>query len=206
VIADRLARALVRRYPRAWRERYERELLALFEDAPPTVLHVVDLAFGCLAEWGRTLRARRQPRPVLVPLACVAAVRIASMTMDACLGVAPPAWRMPLVLAWSTITWVVLVRATPAFAWGPARPRLRMSETEALVMWSAVLVIAIVTDWVDPLKVDPAEGAWQAVPASIYVPVMTFNMLTAIQSASPLNPTALRRRLHRPPPTRPLGL
>lgn len=38
--------ALLRLYPRAWRERYGDELLALLEDRPPSPLDLIDLARG----------------------------------------------------------------------------------------------------------------------------------------------------------------
>ncbi len=44
------ASALVRRYPLAWRERYEPEVLALFEDSPPGLRDVVELTRGLFVE------------------------------------------------------------------------------------------------------------------------------------------------------------
>lgn len=39
---------LLRLYPRAWRARYEVEFLALLQDRPPTLLHVIDILLGAL--------------------------------------------------------------------------------------------------------------------------------------------------------------
>jgi hypothetical protein len=47
---QRLARFLVRHYPRAWRERYEDELLALLEEDPAGVLSVLDLVRGLVRQ------------------------------------------------------------------------------------------------------------------------------------------------------------
>ena len=213
MIADRLARAVVRRYPRTWRQRYEREVLALFVDAPPTAAHVVDLARGCCAEWGRTIRARRKqrkPRPVLAPLACAVAVRILSTTMDIFWGAAPPSGRLPLELVWAALIFVVIGRATPALVWGPARPRLRMGEIEAVVVSLLVLLLAVFTDWAHPASRTSVEfddvGPASALLLSLTIPAMTFNLLSAILAASPFTPADLRRQLRRPPPSRPLGL
>jgi hypothetical protein len=46
----RIAGAIVRRYPRRWRARYEQEMLALLDQRPPTFLEVLDLARGCVSE------------------------------------------------------------------------------------------------------------------------------------------------------------
>lgn len=53
--ADRLSRALVRRYPRAWRERYADEMLALIDDTGSTWRHALDLTIGCADAWLRTI-------------------------------------------------------------------------------------------------------------------------------------------------------
>jgi hypothetical protein len=45
-----LASALVRRYPLAWRERYEPEVLALLEDSPPGLRDLLELTRGLLVE------------------------------------------------------------------------------------------------------------------------------------------------------------
>ena len=46
-----LARAIIRVYPRPWRERYADELLALVETSPPACRDLVDLFRGCVSEW-----------------------------------------------------------------------------------------------------------------------------------------------------------
>ena len=46
-----LARAIIRAYPRPWRERYASELLDLVESGPPAFGDIVDLVRGCACEW-----------------------------------------------------------------------------------------------------------------------------------------------------------
>lgn len=46
-----LARAVVRCYPLAWRERYEDEMIALLLAEPVGLMQVLDLARGCVGEW-----------------------------------------------------------------------------------------------------------------------------------------------------------
>jgi hypothetical protein len=98
-LALRLARAIVRRYPAAWRERYEAELLALIEDAPPRWRDVVDLGRGSLVERaGAVVEPAAHPtlsaavvlaaRYVLVPATMVAGAVALGMALKAALG--PP--------------------------------------------------------------------------------------------------------------------
>ena len=67
-----LARALIGRYPRAWRDRYADELLALIEDAPPRWRDLLDLWRGSLTE-----RTRSLIEPAAYPRLSVAAVILA---------------------------------------------------------------------------------------------------------------------------------
>ena len=46
-----LARAIIRVYPRPWRERYAGELRDLVETRPPKFGDIVDLVRGCACEW-----------------------------------------------------------------------------------------------------------------------------------------------------------
>jgi len=52
------ARRLLRLYPRAWRERYEEEVLALVEQTGLTAGHAFDLARGAAREWVRLPASR----------------------------------------------------------------------------------------------------------------------------------------------------
>jgi hypothetical protein len=49
----RLERRLVGLYPRAWRERYEEEFVAMLEQRAASVSDLVDVAFGVLDAWAR---------------------------------------------------------------------------------------------------------------------------------------------------------
>jgi hypothetical protein len=61
--SDRLARTLLRLYPRAWRERYGEELLALIDDAGLTWRIVADVIAGATVERVRALMVmRNRPR------------------------------------------------------------------------------------------------------------------------------------------------
>jgi len=51
----RWACSIVRRYPQAWRERYEDEVLALVEGGTVTLRDVADLARGCVIERAKAL-------------------------------------------------------------------------------------------------------------------------------------------------------
>jgi hypothetical protein len=60
-----LATWLVRRYPRAWRRRYEAEMLALLEQHHVTVLTILDLLFGMVTA-RLDPRYGRETRPMLL--------------------------------------------------------------------------------------------------------------------------------------------
>lgn len=55
MMMSHLARATVRRYPAAWRERYEDEVLALLAEAPVRWRDVIDLSRGLLIERVRSV-------------------------------------------------------------------------------------------------------------------------------------------------------
>lgn len=59
-----LSRWLVGRYPQAWRERYETEMLSLLQDSAPRARDVLDLARGLASERARAL-FEPGDRPVL---------------------------------------------------------------------------------------------------------------------------------------------
>jgi hypothetical protein len=50
-LAGRFARRLVRLYPRAWRDRYEEEFVALLEERPASIGDVFDVALGATDAW-----------------------------------------------------------------------------------------------------------------------------------------------------------
>jgi len=49
----RLVGRLVRLYPRAWRERYEEEFVAMLEQGPVSVRDLYDVALGAVDAWLR---------------------------------------------------------------------------------------------------------------------------------------------------------
>jgi hypothetical protein len=67
---DRLARALLRLYPREWRERYGDEFLGLIDETGLTWRSVVNVAAGAVAQRARALVAwrTREPDPSLAIL------------------------------------------------------------------------------------------------------------------------------------------
>jgi hypothetical protein len=66
----KIARRIVRLYPRAWRARYEDEMLALVEQSAPRWRDVGDLARGSAREW--TVMSGRTRTAVAVALALAA--------------------------------------------------------------------------------------------------------------------------------------
>ena len=58
---DRIARAIVRLYPRAWRARYRDEFCALLEAQPVTARVLIDVALGCSREWLVVVVGRPSP-------------------------------------------------------------------------------------------------------------------------------------------------
>ena len=66
----RFAASIVRLYPRAWRVRYEDEILALLDERPPTFRHVVDLASGATWEWVQTSETFRRRAALAWALVC----------------------------------------------------------------------------------------------------------------------------------------
>jgi hypothetical protein len=63
-MSKRLARQLVRLYPRVWRARYEEELVALVDSSPVTAGVVIDLMAGAGREWVRAAIGRVDAPPV----------------------------------------------------------------------------------------------------------------------------------------------
>jgi hypothetical protein len=61
----RKARQLVRLYPRAWRERYGEEFLALLEEKPASVRDLLNVALGALDAWLKPQVASERRRVVV---------------------------------------------------------------------------------------------------------------------------------------------
>lgn len=92
-LVRRCAGALVRLYPRRWRERYGEELLALIEDSGafgPAMLF--DLLCGCVRAWAATTWAGLSPKARCEWLKCAAALGAATVgnALSATLATALP--------------------------------------------------------------------------------------------------------------------
>ncbi len=74
-------RTLVRLYPRAWRERYQDEMLAMLGDAPMTMAQAADLARLGFSEWCR--------RPVVGPTIVAAIASVLAQIIGGALNAAP---------------------------------------------------------------------------------------------------------------------
>jgi hypothetical protein len=72
---------LLRLYPRAWRERYEAEMLALLEQHDVTILTRIDLLRGALDAWFLRPAAWRGARLGLIPSAFIVAQFLMGATM-----------------------------------------------------------------------------------------------------------------------------
>src|SRR5476649_2357975 len=88
--AERISRALVRRYPRAWRQRYGDEMLALIDDAGSTWKHTLDLAIGCADAWLRAATHLDSPNNRLAAFLGAVSVRLGS-AIGIHFGLIPPA-------------------------------------------------------------------------------------------------------------------
>jgi hypothetical protein len=94
--ARRVAGAIVRLYPRAWRERYEQEMLALLEARPTRTRDVVSLVVGCTREWACSRLGRT--RSTMAGFGRLAAASVLVGTVAFLVGsvvtiVAPAPWR-----------------------------------------------------------------------------------------------------------------
>jgi hypothetical protein len=89
-LAERISRTLVRRYPRAWRERYGDEMLALIDDAGSTWKHALDLAVGCVDAWLRAPTRFDSTSYWIAAFLGAVSVRVGSV-VAIYLGLIPPA-------------------------------------------------------------------------------------------------------------------
>jgi hypothetical protein len=105
----RISRALIRLYPRAWRARYEDEMLALLEDSGASMGALVDLATALTKEWiaatigRRASEATRLSAAGLRDMVLLSAIGMALMLLSLAVGAwmrrlgvqVPPASVMP---------------------------------------------------------------------------------------------------------------
>ncbi len=133
---------IVRLYPRAWRERYGDEVLALLEDRPPGPRASLDLLFGAMDAHVHHVDGR--PRTVGVPsvagvLAAVAAGLVWIVAM-AC-ALAPAATPSPVTAATLTCAAVLFVVAARSVG------RVRSWTGQAARSLSTLGVASMVIGW-----------------------------------------------------------
>ena len=122
-----LARACLRLYPSAWRDRYGDELLALFDDAGGGLGDLVDLALG-------GLRRRAEPRPGGGAMSPRVNQKVAAVAAIAALVVvSPTALFIGMNLFGLPVTWLSgiqlpggLPMGGDRFGWVPILPALAL--------------------------------------------------------------------------------
>jgi hypothetical protein len=174
----RLIRLVVRGYPRAWRERYEAEFLALIDDSPVTWRTVVDVLRSAGHEWARAAAARaRDPRVLEVgadlgrtALGAYATAWVLCalfyMVDVGGLHLAPGALRPAALVAaaGAVIQCMVVVRLPLVLAVAVARRRGWQigSGWRGLLKCAAFVTVVIVLGWLRSgwvLRLEPAFGA-----------------------------------------------
>lgn len=165
---DRVARSLVQRYPPAWRERYEDEVLALFEDSPPGWRDVAELVRGLLVERTRAL-VECTDRPMRT-LAIVAHVKIifsivfalAAMLIGSVMRLWTPSatiaevgsWLSPLLLlAIMSSRLILLIRQLPPRDFGRPLYPAWLAGTALLVFFVSIVMF----QWVAERAPTPLE-------------------------------------------------
>jgi hypothetical protein len=162
--SDRVARALLRLYPRAWRERYGAELLALIAEQGLSTSAVFDVVAAAVLERTRSLAALL--RNDLDPqTACIAPVPFRETLRESawflCLialmvgivvltGIPLPSW---MWWYFTVINWVI-------GAWVTTRPLASSSERAVLAFfWNALAVAGARLAWLIA-----SVAAWLGVP------------------------------------------
>lgn len=90
--------SLLRLYPRAWRERYGAEFLAMLEGRLLTARESLDIACSCVAEWSR--------RPVAGPTVVATGAAVVAEAVGRLLrgfAAEPPAVIMPVIIVLAII-------------------------------------------------------------------------------------------------------
>jgi hypothetical protein len=167
----RLARSIVARYPAAWRERYEDEVLALLAEGCVTSRDVVDLARGLLVERSRSVIEPGE-RPALTAtvywlllmglrflpgVAAVAVTMAAGLWLNQTFGPAPT-WTGVVGLT-SSLLGVALYAwwYWPATKAGiPSNDRMPMPRVQRSLVLIGMFGGLVLITWIDP-----PDGAWQ---------------------------------------------
>jgi hypothetical protein len=164
---ERMARAIVRLYPRAWRVRYEDEMLALIQQTTLDARRILDLAMSLASEWvryaGRQLDAKlhRPSFSLLVSLVVALMLSTLSFVVASWLSqhiVTPPiTWmedghrvvlppRLPSLLSFlgPLVLALVFWRFIPKFL-PKSRPRkIRPAGVRESCIWFSALLLACV--------------------------------------------------------------
>ncbi len=156
----RLAQAIVRRYPTAWRERYEDEVIELVDDAPVRMRDLADLAHGLIVErWRELLSSAESPRRTEFVLVMFGPLVVLSVVLSG----AATGWLLRLALgpwspAWADVgEWalMVLLLASFPFRWRSVLPphenrRGRM----LLVLLAGLFVLVSMSEWGELVRFD----------------------------------------------------
>lgn len=167
--SSRVARAIIRRYPRAWRERYEVELLGFIEDTPVRWRDVLDLARGCVVERARTLVVEPEQHPRVAWMLFGAARFLVAVVFYAVLvGVASllhaTEIEPPSFVVWTAGLSFPVLMAVGFWAWiramkrGPWSARTRVPPRWGVATWLALFSLAgVVIYWTHPPGTPPSR-------------------------------------------------
>jgi hypothetical protein len=172
--AHRAAQRLVHRYPRPWRERYEDEVLALFEESPPGFRDVAELTRGLIVERARAaLAADDRPGRTLKLLALMRpAVALAAVVMAMTLGYLlrrgqPAPAAVVEIATWAYGAFAVLLY--PALLWLGRRqssseigfPLAPAGPPWAVVFLPAFFAIVVALEWGNWGDPTPRNRDWE---------------------------------------------
>lgn len=157
---SRLARAIVRQYPAAWRERYEDEVIGLVNEAPVRIRDLADLAHGLIVErWRELLSSSESPRRTeivlvvfgpLVVLAVVLSGAALGWLLRTALGPWSPAWADA-----GEWTLVVLLLGSLPFRWRAVSPfHERRRGRTLLALLGALFVLVSGSEWGELVRFD----------------------------------------------------
>lgn len=193
---------LLRLYPRAWRARYEGEFLALLQDRPPTLLHVVDILLGALdAHVSRefpgevpdeeSVSERLGTMNTRITAGAAAGVGLAWLAAYVFGIVVEAQWAfflLPLFAALSLVALIGLhvhqVGRSPAMAWLGFVPALVGSGL-------GLIVIAMMIGDIRPFGMSPWDGPAQVGIVGLFGGHALFALVTAAIGALPRAASAL---------------
>ena len=156
---SRLARSIVERYPRGWRDRYGDEVCALLDDGRVTWADVFDLFRGCVSEW-KVAVADPEHHPIafqsvdalssfgrwsfVLLLFVVPTIGVASFLQR---RFGPP----PDSVEFLHLVLLVMIVAREIMSWFPGRTSAKLSAP-TLRWWLPLLALAmILAVWMDGL-------------------------------------------------------